>query len=80
MNVLTRMDDADEGANTLEMPYRFYPCLAAGLAYYISIKRAPERTMMLKQMYDEEFQRALDQDEERASYRIMPDLRSYTNP
>jgi len=37
MNVLTRMDDADVGANTMDMPYRFYPCLAAGLAYYISL-------------------------------------------
>ena len=48
MNVLTRMDDADAGANTLDLPFRFYPCLAAGLAYYISLKRAPERTQLLK--------------------------------
>jgi hypothetical protein len=39
MNVLIRMDDADVGANTMQMPYRFYPCLAAGLAYYISLKK-----------------------------------------
>ena len=80
MNVLTRMDDADLGSNTMEMPYRFYPCLVAGLAYYISLKKAPERTGMLKQLYEEEFARAAEQDEERASFRIAPDLRSYNNP
>ena len=67
MNVLTRMDDADAGANTMEMPYRFYPCLAAGLAYYISLKKAPDRTGMLKQLYEEEFLRAMNQDEPRSS-------------
>ena len=43
------------------IPFRFYPCLAAGLAYYISLKRAPERTQMLKGLYEEEFARALAQ-------------------
>jgi len=80
MNVLTRMDDADAGANTMEMPYRFYPCLAAGLAYYISLKKAPDRTGMLKQLYEEEFLRAMNQDEPRSSFRIAPDLRSYNHP
>jgi hypothetical protein len=71
------MDDSGAGANTLDLPFRFYPCLAAGLAYYMAIKKAPEKVGMLKQMYDEEFQRALSQDEERASFRIAPDLRGY---
>ena len=79
MNVLTRMDDADAGANTLDMPFRFYPCLAAGLAYYISLKRAPERTGLLKGLYEEEFQRAMSTDEDRASLNITPNLRSYNN-
>ena len=79
MNVLTRMDDSDSATNTMEIPFRFYPCLTAGLAYYISIKRAPERTAMLKSMYEDEFTRALSQDEDRASYRISPDIRSYNN-
>ena len=79
LNVLTRMDDADAGANTLEMPFRFYPCLAAGLAYYISMKRAPERTVLLKQIYEEEFERATSQDQDRSSYNIAPDLRSYNS-
>ena len=76
-NVLSRMDDAGVGANTMDLPFRFYPCLAAGLAYYMAIKKAPEKVGMLKQMYEEEFDRALSQDEERASFRIAPDLRGY---
>ena len=74
---LSRMDDADVGANTLEVPFRFFPCLAAGLAYYMALKRAPEKVQMLKAMYEEEFTRALSQDEERASFRVAPDLRNY---
>ena len=66
------MDDADAGTNTMDMPFRFYPCFAAGLAYYIAIKKAPDRVAMLKQMYEEEFERALSQDEDRASFRIAP--------
>ena len=79
MNVLTRMDDADAATNTLEIPFRFYPCLTAGLAYYLSMKRNPQLTAQLKVIYDEEFNRALSQDEDRASYKISPDLRSYNN-
>jgi hypothetical protein len=56
LNVLSRMDDADAGANTLQIPFRFYPCLAAGLAYYLAMKRAPDKVQMLKALYEEEFQ------------------------
>lgn len=77
LNVLTRIDDADVGANTMDIPFRFFPCLAAGLAYYLALKRAPEKVGMLKQLYEEEFQRALSQDEDRASFRVAPDLRGY---
>ena len=75
-NKLVRMDDADTATNTMDLPFRFYPCFAAGLAYYISIKRAPQRTAELKAIYEEEFRRAADQDEDRASFRIRPHLRS----
>ena len=75
-NKLVRMDDADTATNTMDLPFRFYPCFAAGLAYYISIKRAPQRTAELKAIYEEEFRRAADQDEDRASFRIRPNLRS----
>ena len=77
VNVLTRMDDADTAANTMQIPFRFYPCLAAGLAYYMALKRAPEKVQLLKALYEEEFERPMSQDEERASFRIAPNLRSY---
>ena len=76
-NYLRRIEDAGYGPNTMQVPFRFYPCLAAGLAYYLSIKRAPERTMLLKQSYEEEFKRAADQDEVRQSYQVRPSMRSY---
>lgn len=75
-NKLVRMDDADAATNTMDMPFRFYPCFVAGLAYYISMKKAPERTGMLKEIYEEEFERAMSQDEDRASFRIAPYLRN----
>ena len=72
-NALTRMDDADTPINTLDMPFRFYPCLAAGLAYYISLKRAPNRTQMLKAIYEEEFERAMGEDRDRSSFTVTPE-------
>ena len=76
-DALTRMDDADTYVNTVDMPFRFYPCLAAGLAYYIAMKRAPERLQILKPIYEEELNRAMDEDRDRASFRVAPDLRNY---
>jgi hypothetical protein len=66
------MDDADSATNTLDVPFRFYPCLAAGLAYYIAMKRAPERIQLLKAVYEEEFERAMTEDRDRASYSVVP--------
>lgn len=77
VNKLVRMDDASSGVNTLEIPFRFYPCLAAGLAYYLSMKKAPDRTQMLKAMYDEEFIRAAAEDRDRASLNLTPGRSSY---
>jgi len=71
-DALTRMDDADAQVNTLDMPFRFYPCLAAGLAYYIALKRAPNRLQILKAMYEEEFERAMTEDRDRASFNVVP--------
>ena len=71
---LVRMDDADDYTNTMQIPFRFYPCLAAGLAYYLSIKRAPDRIPLLKAIYDEEFNRAMEEDRDRASLTITPGL------
>ena len=74
---LTRIDDADTAINTMAVPFRFYPCLTAGLAYYLALKRAPERVQMLKAVYEEEMRRAIDEDRDRASFQISPSLRNY---
>ena len=71
-DALTRMDDADAQTNTMDMPFRFYPCLAAGLAYYIAMKRAPQRIQLLKAVYEEEFERAMTEDRDRASFNVVP--------
>tara|TARA_R100000935_G_scaffold44413_1_gene67294 strand:+ start:525 stop:1193 length:669 start_codon:yes stop_codon:yes gene_type:complete len=76
-NALTRMDDADTYINTVDMPFRFYPCLAAGLAYYISVKRAPQRVQLLKAMYEEEFERAMTEDRDRASFNVVPQFQYF---
>ena len=66
------MDDADAYTNNLEMPFRFYPCMVAGLAYYLAMKIAPDRIALLKSIYDEEFARAATEDRDRASLRLVP--------
>jgi len=69
---LVRMDDASSGVNTVQVPFRFYPCLAAGLAYYIAMKKAPDRIQLLKAAYEEEFDRAMSEDRDRASLTLTP--------
>ena len=77
MNQILRIEDADTSVNDVQVPFRFYPCLVAGLAYYLSQKRAPERMDSLKMMYEDEFARAMAQDESRASLMVKPNMRSY---
>jgi hypothetical protein len=67
-----RIQDADTLVNTTDMPFRFYPCMVAGLAYYIAMKRAPERIQLLKAVYEEEFQRAAEEDEARVALKLQP--------
>ena len=69
-----RIEDADTLVNTTDMPFRFYPCMVAGLAYYLSMKRAPDRVQLLKSVYEEEFQRAADEDEGRTPLKLQPSL------
>tara|TARA_R100001440_G_scaffold573_1_gene1710 strand:- start:1107 stop:1778 length:672 start_codon:yes stop_codon:yes gene_type:complete len=69
---LTRIEDADSASNTVDIPFRFYPCLAAGLAYYLAIKKAPDRIQILKAIYDEEFDRAATEDRDRTSLKLLP--------
>ena len=69
---LTRIEDADSSINTLDVPFRFYPCLAAGLAYYLAMKKAPDRIQVLKAVYEEEFNRAAYEDVDRANLSLVP--------
>ena len=71
---MKRLDDAGTGVNTQEVPFRFYPCLVAGLAYYLSlkIKGAIERMPLLKQEYEDQWALASTEDREKADYRIVP--------
>ena len=71
---LYRIDDGDDFTNTLDVPFRFYPALAAGLAYYIALKRAPNRIQVLKPLYEEEMERAMTEDRDRASFNVVPSL------
>jgi hypothetical protein len=71
---MRRIQDAGTGANTQDISFRFLPCLAAGLAYYIAMK-VPElmdRLPMLKQVYDEQFDLAAGEDREKAPIRFVP--------
>lgn len=69
-----RIQDADALVNTTDMPFRFYPCMVAGLAYYMALKRAPEKVQILKSVYEEEFQRAADEDEGRTPLKLQPSM------
>ena len=69
-----RIEDADTLTNTTDMPFRFYPCMVAGLAYYLAMKRAPDRIQLLKSVYEEEFQRASDEDEDRTPLKLQPSI------
>jgi hypothetical protein len=69
---LVRMKDSGSYTNNAEIPFRFLPCLTAGLAYYIAMKKAPDRIQLLKQVYEDEFQRAADTDGERTSIFLTP--------
>ena len=70
---LTKMQDAGSYTNELEVPTRFLPCLVSGLAYYLSVKKSPERTPLLTQIYDEEWQRASEEDRPRSSFYAVPE-------
>lgn len=71
---IRRIEDAGSYTNTADVNFRFLPCLAAGLSYYLSLKYAPERTQGLKAIYEEEFARAAAEDRDIASTYFVPDL------
>lgn len=76
-DALTRIQDADAQVNTMEVPFRFIPCLTAGLAYYIAMKKAPDRIQLLKTVYEEEFDRAMAEDRDRSAFNVVPKLDYY---
>ena len=71
-NALTRIQDVGDYTNNMEVVFRFIPCLVSGLAYYVAMKRAPEKIALLKQVYEEEFDRAAFEDIDSVSSRFVP--------
>ncbi len=69
-----RIQDAGDYTNDADVPYRFVPCMTAGLAYYLAIKNAPDRVQMLKMLYEDELQRALEEDGSSTSTYISPKI------
>jgi hypothetical protein len=72
---LRRVQDAGDGINTQDIPFRFLPCMVAGLAYFIAMKKPEvdgQRVLALKAAYDEQFQLAADEDREKAPSRYVP--------
>ena len=69
-----RIQDVDALVDTTDMPFRFYPCMIAGLAYYIALKKAPDRIQILKSIYEEEFQRAAAEDASSTPLKLTPDI------
>lgn len=71
---LRRIQDAGNGVNTMDVPFRMIPAMVAGLAYYLSMKipGAIERMQVLKAQYDEAWAQASDEDRDKAAVRFVP--------
>jgi len=71
---MRRIQNAGDGVNTMDMPFRFIPCMVAGLAYYLALKvpGAMERLQVLKMQYDEAWDAAAGEDQEKAAIRFVP--------
>jgi hypothetical protein len=69
---IQRIQDAGSYTNQTDLPYRFLPCMVSGLAFYLAQKYAPERIQDLKLLYEDELQRALEEDSSRTSVFISP--------
>ena len=67
-----RIQDVGDYTNATDVPYRFVPCMASGLAYYLSQKFKPELTQNMKLLYEDELQRALAEDGSSSSSYITP--------
>ena len=69
---LARIEDVGAYTNTSDMPFRFFPCMVSGLAFYLSQKIAPDRIQALKLLYEDELKRALEEDGSPSSSFITP--------
>jgi hypothetical protein len=69
---MRRVQDAGNGTNTQDIPFRFLNCMVAGLAYYLSMKIAPDRMAILKAQYDEQWKYAAEEDRDKAAIRFVP--------
>ena len=71
---LRRIQDAGNGANTPDVPFRFLPALVSGLAYYLALKipGGLERLQMLKDQYDNDWKLASDEDRDKSTLRLVP--------
>ena len=71
---MRRVQDAGGGVNVMDVPFRFIPCMTAGLSYYMALKvpGALERLPLLKQQYDEAWDLASQEDHEKAAVRFVP--------
>lgn len=69
---MRRVQDAGNGTNTQDIPFRFLNCMVAGLAYYLSMKIAPDRMASLKAQYDEQWKYAAEEDRDKAAIRFVP--------
>ena len=69
---IKRIQDVGAYTNATDMPFRFVPCMVSGLAYYLSMKYAPQMTQQMKLFYEDEFQRALQEDGSASSTFITP--------
>jgi hypothetical protein len=67
-----RIQDVGAYTNITNVPYRFVPCMCAGLSYYLAIKFAPQRSQEMKLYYEDELKRALEQDGSSSSSFITP--------
>ena len=69
---LRRIQDAGNGINTQDIPFRFLTCLIAGLAYYLAVKIAPDRIQSLKDQYEEQWKFAAEEDRDKSPVRFVP--------
>ena len=67
-----RIQDAGIYTNQADVVYRFLPCMCSGLAYFLAMKKAPDRIQTLRLVYEDELQRALTEDGQRTSVYISP--------